>query len=110
MSMLSSLPSRQPRRTAEPGDSSLVIRNVVVAGRRTSVRLEPMMWESLHDIARQRHMTLHQLVTEIDRNRTASSLTAGIRVYIVAFYRSAAARGGWISGASAIPPTLGLPA
>ena len=48
------------------------------------------MWDALHDIARRRRVTLHDLVTEIDRERTASSLTAAIRVYIVDFYRVAA--------------------
>jgi hypothetical protein len=37
---------------------------------------------------------MHDLVTEIDRRRTASSLTAAIRVYIVDFYRTAALPGG----------------
>ena len=78
--------------------STLVIRNIVVGGRRTSVRLEPTMWEALREIARRRGMGLHALVTEIDRERTASSLTAAIRVYIVDFYRAAAAATGpaWI--------------
>jgi predicted DNA-binding ribbon-helix-helix protein len=82
---------RRPRRPQEPTPSSLVIRNVVVAGHRTSVRLEPSMWDALHDIARHLQLTIHDLVTVIDRDRTASSLTAAIRVYIVDFYRSAAA-------------------
>ena len=85
---------RRPRRNQEPAASSLVIRNVVVGGHRTSVRLEPVMWEALRDIAMRRKVTLHDLVTEIDRERTASSLTAAIRVYIVDFYRSAALTGG----------------
>src|SRR5438270_7093115 len=82
--------AHQPRRHSENFPSSLVIRNVVVAGHRTSVRLEPVMWDALHDIARRRRMTMHDLVTDIDRERTASSLTAAIRVYIVDFYRAAA--------------------
>jgi predicted DNA-binding ribbon-helix-helix protein len=68
----------------------LSIRNVVVAGRRTSVRLEPLMWEALHEIARWRGLALNTLITEIAQSRKASSLTAAIRVYIVDFYRSAA--------------------
>ena len=70
-----------------------MIRNVVVAGHRTSVRLEPAMWDALQDITRRQQMTIHDLVTAIDRERTASSLTAAIRVYIVDFYRSAALQG-----------------
>src|SRR5947209_18900394 len=95
--MANALPRRAPQ-TAMPAKSSLVIRNVVVAGHRTSVRLEPAMWEALADIARHRRKTLRELVTEIERNRTASSLTAAIRVYIVDFYRSAATRAGIVAG------------
>jgi len=48
------------------------------------------MWEALREIARIRDVSVNQLVTDIDRRRGASSLTAAIRVYIVGFYRSAA--------------------
>ena len=88
--------SRLPRRPPRPQESSLstlAIRNVVVAGHRSSVRLEPLMWDSLRDIARRRGVGLNELVTQIDERREASSLTAAIRVYIVDFYRSAAGIG-----------------
>ncbi len=85
--------ARRSYRSRSNGPSSLVIRNVVVGGHRTSVRLEPLMWEALHDIAQWRRVTVHNIVTEIDRDRTASSLTAAIRVYIVDFYRAAALAG-----------------
>jgi predicted DNA-binding ribbon-helix-helix protein len=81
---------RRLRHNHENVPSSLVIRNVVVGGHRTSVRLEPVMWDALQDIAHRLRVTTHDLVTEIDRERTASSLTAAIRVYIVDFYRAAA--------------------
>jgi predicted DNA-binding ribbon-helix-helix protein len=83
--------------------STLVIRNIVVAGRRTSVRLEPAMWEALREIARRRRLSLHMLVTEIARDRRASSLTAAIRVYIVDFYRTAAAAGSSPTHAETLP-------
>ena len=89
------MPDGLPRRSPRSGGSaasSLVIRNVVVAGRRTSVRLEPVMWEALRDIARRQERTVHDVVTQIDRERTASSLNAAIRVYIVNYYRLAAVR------------------
>jgi predicted DNA-binding ribbon-helix-helix protein len=69
--------------------SSLVMRNVVVGTKRTSVRLEPVMWDALKDIARRRQLSVSALVTEIERWRTGSGLTAAIRVYIVEFYRAA---------------------
>ncbi|HXO00686.1 MAG TPA: ribbon-helix-helix domain-containing protein [Stellaceae bacterium] len=100
--MASVSPRRQPRSRESP-PSGLTIRNVVVAGHRTSVRLEPVMWEALRDIARARDVVLNDLVTEIARGREAFSLTAAIRVYIVDFYRTAAAGGG---ASAAIPPRL----
>ena len=81
---------RRSRRNTESPVSSLAMHNVVVGGRRTSVRLESVMWEALRDIARRRDVTIHDLVTDIDRRRSESSLTAAIRVYIVNFYRAAA--------------------
>jgi predicted DNA-binding ribbon-helix-helix protein len=81
---------RRSRRYHENSPSSLVIHNVVVGGHRTSVRLEPVMWDALSDIGRRLRVSTHDLVTDIDRLRTASSLTAAIRVYIVDFYRAQA--------------------
>jgi len=81
---------RRARRDYQNASSSLVIHNIVVGGHRTSVRLEPQMWDALQDISQRRRATVHDLVTDIDRSRTASSLTAAIRVYIVNFYRAAA--------------------
>ncbi len=86
--MSEQIPQRA-RRNHENSPSSLVIHNVVVGGHRTSVRLEPVMWDALSDIGRRLRVTTHDLVTDIDRMRTASSLTAAIRVYIVDFYRAA---------------------
>src|SRR5262245_50716760 len=103
MPMRAGLP-RRSRRLAEVGSSSLVIHNVVVGGHRTSVRLEPVMWDALHDIARQQQMGMHQLVTTIDRERTTSSLTAAIRVYIVDFYRAASLIAGTPTRAHAAGP------
>jgi len=68
------------------------------------VRLEPVMWEVLLEIARQRQTNVNQLVTEIDRQRVSSSLTAAIRVYIVDFYRAAAIRPD--RAAASLQPTL----
>src|SRR5216683_5698306 len=66
---------------------SSAIRNVVVAGHRTSARLEPAMWEALRDIAGRQGRTVNELVTEIAQTRTIPNLTAAIRVYVVEYYR-----------------------
>jgi predicted DNA-binding ribbon-helix-helix protein len=72
--------------------ASLVPRNVVVAGRRTSVRLEPVMWQALREIAARERCSVNDLVTGIDRRRADSGLTAAIRAYIVAYYRDVVRR------------------
>jgi predicted DNA-binding ribbon-helix-helix protein len=69
---------------------SIAIHNIVVGGHRTSVRLEPVMWEALQDVARRQDRAISEIVTEIDRGRAdAMSLTAAIRVYVVEHYRTA---------------------
>ena len=51
--------------------STLCSRNVVVAGHRTSVRLEPEVWDALADICRREEVLLNELCTRIDRRRRA---------------------------------------
>ena len=75
-------------------DSTLVSGNVTVAGRRTSIRLEPQMWDALREICAREGKTVHALVTEIDHGRAASSLTAAIRVYVMDYYRVASTEDG----------------
>jgi len=79
------------------GNSTLVNRNVFVGARRTSLRLEPAMWDALAEICRREDMTLHQVCALIDERRRASSLTAAIRVFIVNYFRSAATEEGHAS-------------
>ena len=87
----SSLPHRLSHAEPESIRSSLVMHNVVVDGRRTTVRLEPVIWDALQGIARQKAVTVHDLVSDINRRRTASSLSSGIRAYVV-IYLSAGLR------------------
>ena len=67
--------------------SSLVLGNVFIRGRRTSVRLEPVMWEALRDIAATEEITIHTLITRIAEQRLASATTSSIRAYVVEYYR-----------------------
>lgn len=70
--------------------STLINRNVTVAGRRTSMRLEAAMWDALQQICVREGKSLNELVTEIDRRRSESSLTAAIRVYLLRYFYAAA--------------------
>ncbi len=82
------------RGPAAPGVSTLVNRNVTVGGRRTSLRLEPAMWDAWEEICRREEMSQHELCAMIDERRRASSLTAAIRVFIVNYFRAAATEEG----------------
>ncbi len=48
------------------------------------------MWDALTEIATREDMTIHEVCAKIDQSRSESSLTAGIRVYIVTYFRAAA--------------------
>ena len=69
--------------------SSLINRNVTVAGRRTSVRLESAMWDALSEIARREGRTINEICTRVDKRRKESTLTSGLRVYILNYFRRA---------------------
>lgn len=70
--------------------STLISRNITLADRRTSIRLEPEMWDALTEICAREGRSLHDICTQIDRERTQSGLTAGVRVFILNYFRRAA--------------------
>jgi len=74
---------RRPRNEAKSDQSSLEMHNIYVAGNRTTVRLEPVIWDTLQSIARQNGIGLHDLVSEIDRQRYTKNLSSAIRAYVV---------------------------
>jgi predicted DNA-binding ribbon-helix-helix protein len=74
--------------------STLVSRNVTLAGRRTSLRMERAIWEALEEICRREAETLHDLVQRIDGDRRERTLTAGVRVFVLQYYRAAATEAG----------------
>ena len=83
-----------PTTTDSHRGSTLVSRNVSINARRTSLRLEPSMWDALAEIARRENMTIHQLCTQVDARRHESSLTAAIRVFTLSYFRAAATEDG----------------
>lgn len=75
--------------------SSLVSRNITIAGHRTSVRLEPEMWNGLSEICQRECASIHEVCTVISSHKPqGSSLTAAIRVFVMAYFRAAATEEG----------------
>jgi predicted DNA-binding ribbon-helix-helix protein len=75
--------------------TTLVGRNIRVNGRRTSARLEPSMWTAFYDIARREGRHVDDIASEIALlKRPETSLTAALRVFIMAYYKEAATEQG----------------
>lgn len=91
------LPPRSKRLSANaaPGESNLVIRNVTVLGKRTSLRMEPQMWDALIDVCERERLTAHDVCSRIaDRKEPEASLTGAIRVFLLSYFRHAATEEG----------------
>ena len=89
--------------------STLVSRNVVISGRRTSVRLEPEMWDGLREICQRERSTMHQVCTTVSLQKLEeTSLTAAIRVFVMRYFRLAATEEGHTKAGHGYGLTLGL--
>jgi predicted DNA-binding ribbon-helix-helix protein len=62
-------------------------RSIVIAGHKTSVSVEDEFWNSLKEIARERNMTLAELVGAIDADRQHANLSSAIRLFVLSVYR-----------------------
>lgn len=75
--------------------STLVLKNITVNGKRTSIRLEPEMWSELKNIAKREQCTIHDICSLITmRKHENTSLTAAIRVFLMLYFRAAATENG----------------
>ena len=58
--------------------------SVVISNRHeTSISLEEEFLEELKEIAKQKNLSINQLITEIDQQRSIENLSSAIRVYIL---------------------------
>lgn len=79
----------------EKRNSTLVSRNITIDGHRTSMRLEPAMWDALIEISRRENLTIHQLCSMVaERKNDDTSLTAAVRVFAMNYFRVAATEDG----------------
>ena len=63
--------------------SPVVKRSVIIAGHKTSVSLEEAFWSGLKEIAHNRHMTLSNIVCDIDTRRRQGNLSSAIRLFVL---------------------------
>jgi predicted DNA-binding ribbon-helix-helix protein len=74
--------------------SRLVNRNVVAGTGRTSMRLEPELWDALLEICQREEKDLHSVIKGVDATRHAGGRTSAVRVFLLQYFRSAATEAG----------------
>ena len=74
--------------------STLVSRNVSLAGRRTSLRLEQPIWDGLEEICVREGRSLNDVCADVEAARPERTLTASIRVFVLQYFRDAATEEG----------------
>jgi predicted DNA-binding ribbon-helix-helix protein len=84
-------------------EAELVKRSIVIGGRKTSVSLEHDFWNGLKTIARDRQMTLSDLVGGIDAQRPNTNLSSAIRIFVLQHFRSQLPQSPIVSAGTARP-------
>ncbi len=62
-------------------------RNVRIAGRRTSMRLEQPYWEALAEIARREGTDIDSVCSMIAEKRSGGGLSSAVRIEVMLFFR-----------------------
>jgi predicted DNA-binding ribbon-helix-helix protein len=92
--------STLPDRLAAPNEdpekhSALVVRNVNVHGHRTSIRLEPQIWNILAEICRREFCTLHDICSYAAKRKAPhGSLASSLRVVVLDYFHTSATEAG----------------
>ncbi len=70
--------------------SRLINRNVVAERGRTSMRLEPELWEALLEICDREGRDMSSLVRQVEQKGHAGGRTSAVRVFVLSYFRDAA--------------------
>jgi predicted DNA-binding ribbon-helix-helix protein len=68
--------------------SAITKRSVVIGGHKTSVSLEEPFWTAVREIAESQHLTVSNLLRQIDLERRNTNLSSAIRVYVLETLRT----------------------
>src|SRR5271156_4652158 len=74
--------------------SRLINRNVVAERGRTSMRLEPELWDALAEICRRERQDISRLVRQIEATGHSGGRTSAVRVFVLQYFREAASEAG----------------
>ena len=76
------------------GSSRLINRNVTALRGRTSMRLEPELWEALEEICQREKLTLGEVVKLVEQRGHPGGRTSAVRVYVLGYFRDAVSEDG----------------
>jgi predicted DNA-binding ribbon-helix-helix protein len=88
VAFLGATPNEDPDRR-----SALVMRNISVHGRRTSIRLEPEMWDGLAEICRREYCSTQDVCSYVADHRHGS-LASSLRVFILGYFHTSSTEAG----------------
>ncbi len=74
--------------------SQLINRNVTANRGRTSMRLEPELWDALDEICARERLSLGEVVRRIEQRGHSGGRTSAVRVHVLEYFRNAASAGG----------------
>ena len=93
--------------------SRLVSRNVMGDARRTSMRLEPELWDALEELCHREAVSIGEMVKRIEERGHPGGRTSAVRVFILTYFRNAATETGHrLAGhgdADGVPPPPAAP-
>ena len=74
--------------------SRLINRNVIAGRGRTSMRLEPELWDALAEICVRERQDMNHLVRQIEATGHSGGRTSAVRVFVLQYFRAAACESG----------------
>lgn len=74
--------------------SRLVNRNVVAERGRTSMRLEPELWDALHEICQREQVPVGEIIRRAEAQTGLGGRTSAVRVFVLQYFRAAATEEG----------------
>lgn len=78
-------------------DSRLISRNVHVARTRTSIRLEPELWDGLKEVCQRERWTESRAIEAAQTANPSAPRTSAIRCFILDYFRAASTEAGHLA-------------
>ncbi len=89
--------------------SRLVNRNINAGAGRTSMRLEPEVWDALREICAREGIALRDVISRLESSVAEGGRTSAVRVHVLEYFRAAATDDGHRSvGHGGLAPSPGL--